>query len=146
LCCDVKIFKHFFFLVPPHHKKHPTPGGGGASPSYKNNANCKGHESPQYLDAVVREGGNQPPNLGCSAYFPIFKNRVGLWDHVAVCVCMCLSVYPPIVARHRLGKNPLNVARQRLGRNVTAITNTHAAIEEFLNASFSMWPVSYQGK
>jgi hypothetical protein len=29
---------------------------------------------------------------------------------------MCLYVYPPIVAR------------QRLGRNVTAVTNTHATI------------------
>jgi hypothetical protein len=71
---------------------------------------------------------------------------------------MCVSAYPPIVARRRLGKNPLIVARQRLGkhppivarqrfgRNVTAVTNTHAVIEELLDASFSMWPVSYQGK
>jgi hypothetical protein len=35
------------------------------------------------------------------------------------CVCVCLfvfvfvSVYPPIVARQRLGKSPLIVARQR---------------------------------
>jgi hypothetical protein len=43
-------------------------------------------------------------------------------------------------------KNPLIVARQRLGRNVTAVTNAHATIEELLDASFSMWPVSYQGK
>jgi hypothetical protein len=56
-----------------------------------------------------------------------------------------LSVkYPPTVARKRLGKNPSIVARQRLGRNVTAVTNTHATIEELLDASFSMWPVSYQ--
>jgi hypothetical protein len=59
---------------------------------------------------------------------------------------LCVSVYPPIVARQRLGKNPLTVARQRLGRNVTAVTNTHATIEELLDASFSMWPLSYQGK
>jgi hypothetical protein len=45
-----------------------------------------------------------------------------------------LSVYPPIVAR------------QRLGRNVTAVTNTHATVREFLGALFSMWPLSYQGK
>jgi hypothetical protein len=57
-------------------------------------------------------------------------NRVGLSDHVPECV----SVYPPIVAR------------QLLGRNVTAVTNTHATIEELLEVSFSMWPVSYQGK
>jgi hypothetical protein len=88
--------------------------------------------------------------------FLILKNKVGLWDHVAVCVCV--SVYPPIVARQCLGKNPFFVARQRLGkyplifarqrlgRNVTALTNTHAIIEQLLDASFSMWPVSYQGR
>jgi hypothetical protein len=58
------------------------------------------------------------------------------------CVCVC----PPIVAWQRLGKNPPIVARQRLGRNVTAVTNTHATIKELSGASFSMWPVSYQGK
>jgi hypothetical protein len=54
------------------------------------------------------------------------------------CLCVWLGVYPPIVARQRLGKNFLIVARQRLGknppivtrqrlgRNVTAVTNTHA--------------------
>jgi phage terminase small subunit len=72
---------------------------------------------------------------------------------------MCVCVSPPIVARQRLvrnpfivamerlgksllivgrerlGKNPI-VARQRLGRNVTEVTNTHANIEELLDASF----------
>jgi hypothetical protein len=62
---------------------------------------------------------------------------------VYVCVCMCI---PLIVARQRLGKDPLIVARQRLGRNVPAVTNTHATIEELLDASFSMWPVSYEVK
>jgi hypothetical protein len=56
--------------------------------------------------------------------------KLGLSDHVALCVC----VYPPIVAM------------QRLGRNVTAVTNTHATIEGLLDASFSMWPVSYQAE
>jgi hypothetical protein len=56
---------------------------------------------------------------------------------------MFVSVYPPLLGN---GKNPSTVARQRLGRNVTAVTNTHATIEELLEASFSMWPVSYQGK
>jgi hypothetical protein len=60
-----------------------------------------------------------------------------------LCVCMCI---PPIVASQRLGKNPLIVATQRLGRNVTAVTNIHATIEGLLDASFSMWPMSYQGK
>jgi hypothetical protein len=59
---------------------------------------------------------------------------------------MCLYVFPLIVARQRLGKYSLIVARQRLSRNVTAVTNTHATIEELLDASFSMWPVSYQEK
>jgi hypothetical protein len=88
---------------------------------------------------------------------------------VCVCACLrvCVSLYrarkrlvknPLIVARQRLGKNALVVARQRLGknhpivvrqglgRNVTAVTNTHATIEELLGASFSIWPVSYHGK
>jgi hypothetical protein len=56
------------------------------------------------------------------------------------------SVNPVIVARQQLGKNPSIVARKRLGRNDTAVTNTQAIIEELLDASFSMWPVSYQGK
>jgi hypothetical protein len=68
-----------------------------------------------------------------------------------VCLCVCLSVYSPlivgrqgvvknplIVARQRFDKNHLVVARQRLGRNVTAVTNTHATIEELLEASFSI--------
>jgi hypothetical protein len=90
-------------------------------------------------------------SMRANAHFTLFsllslfwKNRVGLWDHVAVCVCVCVS--RPIVAWQRLAKNPPIVARQRLGRNVTAVMNTHATIEELLDASFSMWPVSYQGK
>jgi hypothetical protein len=38
------------------------------------------------------------------------------------------------------------VVRERLGRNVTAVKNTQAIIEELLDASFSMWLVSYEGK
>jgi hypothetical protein len=56
-----------------------------------------------------------------------------------------VSVYSPIVAKQRLCKNPPIVARQRLGRNVTAATNTHSTIEKLLDASFSVWLVSYQG-
>jgi hypothetical protein len=60
-------------------------------------------------------------------------------------VCVCVCVFSPIVARQRLGKNPVNVARQRpgknrpvvarqwLGRNVAAVTNTHETIEELLD-------------
>jgi hypothetical protein len=73
---------------------------------------------------------------------------------LSACVCLCilpsvarqlLGTIPLIVARQRLGKTPLNVARQRLGRNITAVTNTHAAIEELLD-TFSVCPLSYQGK
>jgi hypothetical protein len=39
---------------------------------------------------------------------------------------------------------PTIVARQRLSKHVTAETNTHATIEELLDASFSMRSVSYQ--
>jgi hypothetical protein len=46
----------------------------------------------------------------------------------------CLYVYPPIVAR------------QRLVKNATMETNTHAKIEELLDASFLMRPLSYQRK
>jgi hypothetical protein len=74
---------------------------------------------------------------------------------LCVCVRLCIPLIvarqrlgesPLIVARQRLGKNPSIVARQWLGRNVTAVTNTHATIEELLVASFSLWPVSYQWK
>jgi hypothetical protein len=64
----------------------------------------------------------------------------------SVCVCVCVCVSPHIVARQRVGKNALIVDRQLLGRNVTAVTNTNAIIEEMLDASFSMCPVSYKGK
>jgi hypothetical protein len=41
---------------------------------------------------------------------------------------------------------PIITVRQRPGKNVTATTNTHAMIEELLDASFSMESVSYRGK
>jgi hypothetical protein len=63
---------------------------------------------------------------------------------LSMCVLVC--VYPPIVARQRLDKNSPIAARQRLGRNFTAVTNTHSTIEELLDSSFSVWPVSYQGR
>jgi hypothetical protein len=48
--------------------------------------------------------------------------------------CVCVCVYPFVVAR------------QRLGRNFTAVTNTYSTIEKLLDAPFSIWSVSYQGK
>jgi hypothetical protein len=91
---------------------------------------------------------------GFLADFSYFeKNRVGLWDLVAVwCVCVCLS---SIVAREPLCKNPLAVARQpldknspifarqRLGRNYV-ITLLSVCVP--IIVSFSMRPVSYQRK
>jgi hypothetical protein len=47
---------------------------------------------------------------------------------------VCLYVYPPIVAR------------QRIGTNVTTATNTHETIEELFDGSFSVWSVPYQGE
>jgi hypothetical protein len=37
-------------------------------------------------------------------------------------------------------------ARQRLGKNITAAMNTYPTIEELLDGSFSMLPVSYERK
>jgi hypothetical protein len=70
---------------------------------------------------------------------------------VCVCVCMCIplsllgsgSVNSPYRCSAKHDKNTLS---QRLGRNVTAVTNTHTTIEELLDVSFSMWPMSYEGK
>jgi hypothetical protein len=47
-------------------------------------------------------------------------------------LCANVSVYPPIIAR------------QRLGKNVTVATNTHTKIEELLDVSLYMWSISYQ--
>jgi hypothetical protein len=47
---------------------------------------------------------------------------------------LCLYVYPPIVARHRLGKN------------VTAAKNARTAIEEFFGEYFSMRSLHIKGK
>jgi hypothetical protein len=95
-----------------------------------------------------------------SAYLPNFEEIEQAYEITLlfVCVCKCVCVCTPIAARQRLGKSPLIVARQRLGecppivarqrldRNVTAVTNTHATVDELLDALFSMWPVSYQEK
>jgi hypothetical protein len=69
------------------------------------------------------------------------------------CLCIPLSLpgngsvkIPLSLLGNGSVKNPPIFAMQRLGRNVTAVTNTHARIEELLDESFSMWPVSYEGK
>jgi hypothetical protein len=66
-----------------------------------------------------------------------WKNRVCLWNHVAVSVCVCVCVCIPLI-----------IARQRLGRNVTAVTNTCATIEELCRMRFPqswLWRVSSSG-
>jgi hypothetical protein len=60
--------------------------------------------------------------------------------------CLRVCVSPQSLLGNGSVKIPLAVARKRLCRNVTVVTNTHATIEKLLDASFSMWPVSYQGK
>jgi hypothetical protein len=112
-----------------------------------------------YGNRFVRMNGRcNLSRIVCTTLFGLiylfWKNRVGLWDHVAVCVCVCVCLSPLsllgngsvkiflTVARRRLCKNPPIVARQRLGRNFTAVTNTHATTKE----SFSIWPGSYEGE
>jgi hypothetical protein len=74
---------------------------------------------------------------------PIFTKRrmyiIGAWAHLNGVLTkylpsVCMYVYPSVVAR------------QRLGKNVTAATNTHAPIEELLDASFSIRSMSCQRK
>jgi hypothetical protein len=92
------------------------------------------------------------------AYFPYFeKIKVGLWDHHAVFV----SLYPTfeiglyIMAPEPIFINlshqspclfPPVVARLRLGKNVIAATNTHATAEGLLDTSFTMLSMSYRRK
>jgi hypothetical protein len=84
----------------------------------------------------------------CVSVYPLIVTRQRLLQSPLIVARQRLGKNPPIVARQRPGKNPLIVARQRLGknlpivakqrlsRNVTAVTNTHATIEELLDASF----------
>jgi hypothetical protein len=58
---------------------------------------------------------------------------------------VCLCEYPNVV-RQRPVKNTPIVPEQRHCKNVAAETNSHARIEELLDASFSMRSVSYQRK
>jgi hypothetical protein len=83
----------------------------------------------------------------CVSVYPPIVARQWVGESPLIVAKQRLGKNPPIAATQRLGKNPLPliVARQRLGRNVTAVTNTHATIG-LLDASFLMWPVSYQRK
>jgi hypothetical protein len=77
---------------------------------------------------------------------PLIVARQRLGKNPLIVARQWLGKNALIVARQRLGKSSPVVARQRFSRNVTAVTTTGAIIEELLDASFSMWPVSYQGK
>jgi hypothetical protein len=82
----------------------------------------------------------------CVSVYPPIVPRQRLGKNSLIVARQRLGKNPPIVARQRLGTNPIIVVKQRLGRNLTAVTNTHATTEELLDESFSMRPVSYQGK
>jgi hypothetical protein len=84
--------------------------------------------------------------VSVSVYPPLSLLGNGSVKNTLIVARKQLGKHPLIVATQRLGKNPPIVARQRLDRNITEVTNTHATIEELLDASLSMWPVSYQGK
>jgi hypothetical protein len=104
------------------------------------------------------------------AYFHYFEKKVGLCDYHAVCVCVYppykllngwTTLYETWYVYHGTWAHingvvhkslpsvcvpigyPPPVARQRLGKNVTSATNTHATIEELVDASFYMRFVSY---
>jgi hypothetical protein len=70
-----------------------------------------------------------------SVYPPIIA-RQRLGKSPLIVAKQQLGKHPPIIARQRLGKNPLIVARQRLSRNVTAVTNTNATIQKLLEPVF----------
>jgi hypothetical protein len=59
---------------------------------------------------------------------------------------VCLYTYTLSSLGNGSVRKPPIVSRQRLDKNVTASTNTHAKIEEYLDASYSMRAVSYQEK
>jgi UDP-3-O-[3-hydroxymyristoyl] glucosamine N-acyltransferase len=102
-----------------------------------------------YPPIVARQRlGKNPPILARQwlGKIPLIVARQRLGKNVSIVARQRLGKNSLIVARQRLGKISLIVARQRLGRNVTAVTNTHLTIEELLDVSFSMWPLSFQGK
>jgi hypothetical protein len=65
------------------------------------------------------------------AYFPYFEKIKGRLMSSPCSVPVCI---------------PLIVARQRLGKHILAATNTHATIEELLDAAFYVRCVSYRRK
>jgi hypothetical protein len=102
------------------------------------------------------------PYLAYSPYFEKKKNMcvcvspIDFWipKRIFIKLRMYIMASDPVSVAHFTNPShqPVSVcvspivARQRLGKHVTAATNTHATIEEMLDASFSIRSVSYQGK
>jgi hypothetical protein len=78
------------------------------------------------------------------AYFPYFKKQSRLMRS-RCCLCVCVSVYTPIVARQRLGKNSLIVARQRLGKNSLIIVKQRSGKKSPYQCCATDWSKRYRG-
>jgi hypothetical protein len=66
------------------------------------------------------------------------KIKVGLWDHVAVSACPRLPL---------LGNGSVKFPVSLLGNSsVETLPQEWIRTQLLLDASFSMWPMSYQGK
>jgi hypothetical protein len=130
--------------------------------------------------SVIEEASSPPDTtVGLSvaivSLLSLFKNKIklGLWDHLAVCVSvnslqinfripepvftkhgLYITAPEPISKAHFINPShqsmclyvyPAIFARQRLGKNITAAMNTHT-IEQLFYAPFSIRTVSYQRK
>jgi hypothetical protein len=71
---------------------------------------------------VLRSSKNLASSFDRCLLFLVLKTKAGLGNHFAIFV----PVYPPPI-----------IAMQRLGKHVPAAINTHATIEEQLDAVFS---------
>jgi hypothetical protein len=70
-----------------------------------------------------------------------------------LCILLCACISPPKFLKAILVQLPVCVcvypsvvARQRLGKHVPVARNIHTAIAELMYASFSIRPVTCQGK
>jgi hypothetical protein len=89
-----------------------------------------------YLPLTMKHT-DKGPNFKQATLLILRKKSRLMRSRCCLCVCLCIPPIVPrlgknsfIVIRQRLDKNHPIVARQRFGRNVTAVTNTHATIEE----------------
>jgi hypothetical protein len=124
---------------------------------------------PKLLSAELLNVYFRLVNICLLAYFPYFeKNKSGLmrspccrwlciptinfWTPEPIFMKLCIYIMTPVpistvyfINLSHQSVYPTMVTRQRLGKDVTAATNTHAAIEELLDTSFSIQSV-YQRK